>query len=397
MSRKRLFFCVSRFPYPVISGDRIRVFNIIKQLSKEYSITLCSLGSPSVEYIESLKSMCYVDEVICVPHGRVHMIVGLIKSIINRLPFQVGFFDSAQMSRIVGERINEFDICIFHLIRTSGLFPNATAVPSILEMCDAISENYAQTAKEGSWWSFWRLISYLEAPRALRYEKNECKRFDLISIHTRRDADVVGIPENKILISTQGVNINGIKYITPLKRNGNVIVLIGKIDYFPNRNGAEWFGMNVLPRLPKDIMLKVVGDCSDTTKRYLEKIPRLIVTGRVESLEEACCDAFAAIAPMKVATGIQNKVLEYFAMGIPTVTSISVARGLLLSSKGGYYVANHPDEWVLALTEIKNNPQKAEIMAAKAYEYVIREHDWNYIGDEYLKKINLLIKNKNKL
>ena len=163
------------------------------------------------------------------------------------------------------------------------------------------------------------------------------------------------------------------------------------MDFFPNWHGAEWFGRHVLPLLDSSIRLKVVGDCPQPIREKLEAIDRVDVAGRVESLAAACDDCFAGIAPMKVATGIQNKVLEYFAMGLPSVVSESVASGLLPSAQGTCHVATQPSFWADAIQVIAADPARADVMAKRARAYVLHSHSWDQIGREYRQRLHELL------
>lgn len=391
MTRPHLLFCTSRFPYPVIAGYGLRVFNLTSQLAKFFDITLVSLGAPASNDIEEFKDRTGIVEVHCIPHGRITSLRGALKALLTGLPLQVGYYTNPAFERLIRDLSLNADIGIFHLIRTSSAWKGYASLPVVLEMCDAISANFSQTAQEGAWWSPWRVISAIEAPRTLRFERGECKRFNLITMHARKDAAYVGIPESNLLVSTQGVNLADLPYKSPKQRSGRSIVLIGKMDFFPNWHGAEWFAKAVLPLLPHDVTLKVVGDCSERIRGRLEALERVIVTGRVESLSAACDDAFVAIAPMHVATGIQNKVLEYFAMGLPSVVSPSVASGLLPSAHGTCHSASTPQEWSDAIHRIASDLEAAERMTQLARHYALREHSWDRIGEDYVQRLQQLL------
>lgn len=391
MTRPRLLFCTSRFPYPVIAGYGLRVLNLTSQLAKFFDVTLVSLGSPPAKDVEEFKARTGILEVHCIPHGRMTSLCGVFKALLTGLPLQVGYYSNRVFESRIRELTPKIDIGIFHLIRTSSAWKGDARHPVVLEMCDAISANFSQTAQEGAWWSPWRIISAIEAPRTLRFERGECKRFNMITMHAHKDAAYVGIPENQLLVSTQGVNLAQLPYKSPRARSGRSIALIGKMDFFPNWHGAEWFAKSVLPLLPHDITLKVVGDCSAKIRNRLEALPRVIVTGRVESLSAACDDAFAAIAPMHVATGIQNKVLEYFAMGLPSVVSPSVASGLLPSAQDTCHSATTPQDWSAAINRIASDLDATERMTQLARDYALREHSWDRIGEEYVQRLQQLL------
>ncbi len=391
MTRPHLLFCTSRFPYPVIAGYGLRVFNLTSQLAKVFDVTLVSLGSPPPKDVEEFKARTGIVEVHCIPHSRITSLHGALKALLTGMPLQVGYYSNPAFESRIRDLIPKTNIAIFHLIRISSACKEDAHCPVVLEMCDAISANFSQTAQEGAWWSPWRIIAAIEAPRTLRFERSECKRFNLITMHAHKDAAYIGIPENQLLVSTQGVNLSELPYKSPKRRFGKSIVLIGKMDFFPNWHGAEWFAKAVLPLLPHDLTLKVVGDCSERIRSRLQALPRVIVTGRVESLSAACDDAFAAIAPMHVATGIQNKVLEYFAMGLPSVVSPSVASGLLPSAHGTCYSATTPQDWSTAINRIAADLDAAERMTQLARDYALREHSWDRIGEDYVHRLQQLL------
>lgn len=394
MKRYQVLFVTSRFPFPAIGGGLIRGFNLIQQLNKKFEVTLVSLGNPSELEIDSLRAATGVSNIYCVPHSRTKAYMGSAKALFNGSPLQVGYYESSELNQLVQKLSANVDACIFHLIRTSSAWKNKPNLPAVLEMCDAISANYEQTSKEGPWLSPWRIISAIEGKRVAVFELKEALRFDLISLHTQRDANKIGVDPAKILISTQGTDLSGIAYLGPEQRKECKIALIGRMDFFPNWHGAVWFAKNVLPLLPIEFKLKIVGDCSMKLRRLLESIDKVEVTGRVARLDLACTDCIAAIAPMHIATGIQNKVLEYFAMGLPSVISQSVASGLLPAAEGGYLVADTADQWAKAIRTICSDLITASTMTQHARKYVSSSHDWDVIGNLYNEKLLTLIESK---
>jgi glycosyltransferase involved in cell wall biosynthesis len=391
MSRSRLLLVTSRFPFPAIGGAKMRVFNLSRLLQRHFDVVLVSLGNPTAEDVAAYKRESGVAEVHCVPQTRRESLWGSLKALVAGKPLQVGYYRSGALDAKVTQLMTSTALGIFHLIRTSASWQRQASQPVVLEMCDAISANFEQTARQGAWWSPWRIISAIEAPRTAAFERAEVARFDLVSIHTYKDAAHVGIPPAKLIVSTQGVSVGGLTFTAPSQRNGRAIALIGKMDFFPNWHGAEWFAKSVLPLLPPDMVLKVVGDCTPEIRARLEAIPRVQVTGRVASLGEACADCFAAIAPMHVATGIQNKVLEYFAMGLPAVVSPSVASGLLPNADGGYQTANTAGEWADAIARVTQDRAGADAAAELARAYVFREHSWDQIGADYTARLQSLL------
>jgi glycosyltransferase involved in cell wall biosynthesis len=250
----------------------------------------------------------------------------------------------------------------------------------MLDMCDAISENLQQAARNGNWWSPWTWVCRLEAPRLQRFERAQARAFELVSFVAAADCDVLSLREPQAFVLTQGVDLQHYAYVSPKQRRGNAIALIGKMDTYPNRSAALWAARQLMPLLPQ-FRLKVVGDCPAALRDQLQAIPRVQVTGHVASIAEACSDCFASVAPLDVATGIQNKVLESFALGLPMVLSKSAARGLLPASAGAYVTAETPRQWAQAVLELSACSDATQRMAQQARAYVEQHHNWDEIGE----------------
>ena len=387
----RLLFVASRFPYPPISGERQRVFSLLQHLSRFHDVTLLSLGSAVADDVAALTAQTGVRDVTLVPHPKWRSLWGVFVALVTGRPLQVGYFSSTALSTEVASMAPNFNAAVFHLIRTSNAWNGTLPAIALLDMCDALSANYEQTIKRGRWWSPWTWVSAIEAPRTRSFEAREVKRFHLTTLVSAIDAHRFGNENERIAVMTNGVNIADVTWNDPALRIGDCIAMVGKMDFFPNQDGAFWFAAHVLPKLPADITLKIVGDCSPALKAKLSRLPRVHVTGRVASIADACRDCFAGIAPLHVATGVQTKVLEYFALGLPSVVSSSVAQGLLPPSRDCVLVADTPDEWVARLQLIRASKENASAMALRARRYVEVHHDWRHIGQAYSDRIDALV------
>lgn len=394
MNLPRLLYITPRFPYPLIGGQPLRAFNLAKQLSKRFDITLVALGTPRSEADTMAVEASGIRELRIVAHSPLSGSLSAMAALPSNRPLNVAFFRSPTLQREVDRLLPRHDVGLFHTIRTSWAWRAQADIPAAIDMCDAIGVNFRQTAACGSLLSPWRVVSAIDAPRTIAFERHDPSRFDLASLHTRTDAERVGIPKERLLISTMGVDVAGFAWASPAERRGRSIALIGKMDFFPNWSGALWFAREVLPLLPTDVRLKLIGLCPPKTHALFAEFPRVDVTGRVDSLEEASRDCFAAIAPMQVATGIQNKVLEYFAMGLPAVVSPFVSLGLCDEAKGAFKAADAPAQWAESLSNILADQDAAVEMARQARRYVEQFHNWDRIGGEYADRLESLLRGR---
>jgi glycosyltransferase involved in cell wall biosynthesis len=388
---KRLLFVTSRFPYPPVGGDRLRAFHLARLLALHYEVELLSLSPVPVDEttLQAFLAASGVAVARAIAQPRWRSITGAAGALLAGQPLQVGYFRSPHLERAFGQALEHADMVLLHLIRTSALWQRQRGVPAILDMCDAISENLHQAGRNGRWWSPWTWVCRLEAPRLQRFERAQARAFELVSFVAAVDCDVLGLKEPQAFVLTQGVDLQHYPYLPPRQRRGNAIALIGKMDTYPNRSAALWAARELMPLLPQ-FRLKVVGDCPAALRDQLQALPGVEVTGHVESVAEACNDCFASVAPLEVATGIQNKVLESFALGLPMVLSKSAARGLLPASAGAYLTAETPRQWADAVLALSAGGDDILHMAQQARTYVEQHHTWEAIGDTLFARLERL-------
>jgi glycosyltransferase involved in cell wall biosynthesis len=383
MKENNLLFLAPRFPFPPHSGERLRVFNLLRELSRSYSVTLLSLGDADDHYVHKLKEKTGIKNVVTFRVNPLMRGIGLLKSIIFGSPLQLGYFDVPVVRKWLQNNSKDFSVGVFHLLRAGQYQNDFLGDVRVLEMCDANSEIFRQNTLVLSWFHPWAWISRYEAARMLRLEREAVSRFDLITLHTAHDATIIAENPERIFVSTQGVDLAQYEFISPRRRDLKALIFFGKMDFFPNFDGILWFINNVLPLLSDDFKLVVVGVCPPSTAKKLLLDKRVELTGRVESIPEAARRGGIGIAPIRSAAGVQNKVLEYFALGLPAVATKNVVKGLCVGAEEATLVADSPDEWVAAITRLRSSVDFSEAMAVKGRSYVERSHDWAIIGADY--------------
>lgn len=389
----RLLFVTSRFPYPPIGGDRLRVFHLVRLLARRFEVHVLALGPEAVDApaIAAFRAATGVAEARCFEQPRWRSLQGAFAALVAGEPLQVGWFRNRALQRAFDEAVGRADVVLLHLIRTAALWRRQRPIPAVLDMCDAISMNLHQVRREGAPFAPRTWVARLESERVARFERAQAARFDLLSFVAEGDRVALGMTGPNSCVLTQGVDLDAFRYVPPAMRQGRAIALIGKIDTYPNSQAARWAARELMPRLPAPLTLKVVGHCPPALRAELEAHPRVQVTGRVDDIQAACADCFAGIAPLSVATGIQNKVLEYFAMGLPAVISPSVARGLLPEAAGCYLEAEDVGRWVEALGQLGSNPGLGADLAQRARRYVERHHAWDRLGEDFAERIRQTI------
>ena len=158
------------------------------------------------------------------------------------------------------------------------------------------------------------------------------------------------------------------------------IVFIGRMDYYPNQECMFDFCSNVLPRLQATrpgLKLTIVGaDPPDAVKR-LGKRPGVTVTGSVPDVRPFLARAALMVAPLNIARGTQNKILEAMATGIPVVTSRVAAGGVDASSPDHFLAASTPEEYTAAILRIIEDPAERKRLSIAGRQRMLSHHDWD--------------------
>lgn len=376
----KILVLTPRFPYPVIGGDRLRIYEICKELSKTYDVTLASLCETQTE-------MEYVipdDGVFCSVH---RVLLPKWKSYLNclsalptRTPLQVAYYSSAKFAKLVRALSKDHDLVLPHLIRTAG-YATDLDIRKVLEMTDAISMNYFRVSETKNHAGIKGLIYNVEKNRLNYYEKLVAKSFDCNVLVSKFDRDFLFQNDkalfDKSLVCSNGVDIEKLPFeFSPCK---NFVVFIGNMYSAQNMDAALWFASEAMPLLREhgDYTFKVIGRIKPENERKLKSYDGVMVTGAVDDVVEHARGAIAGVCPVRLAAGVQNKILEYMALGLPTITSKTGLEGLEAKSGLDILVADTPTEIVQSILLLDSDKQFAQKIAHSAKHYVKEHHSWS--------------------
>lgn len=394
MLRRKILVITPRYPYPVIGGDRLRIYEICKELSKNHDLTLVSL----CENKQEITSPKPDDNVFLTVH-RIYLpkwksYLNTLLSVPSQTPLQVAYYQSSELKNLLDSLIDEHDLILPHLIRVAEYVKNVNK-PKVLEMTDAISMNYTRVSQVKNSSGIKGLIYRVEKNRLNRYEKNIAQHFDCNVFVSPFDRDFLYSNNKhlleKSLVCSNGVDLSKLPYsFSPC---GYKLVFIGNMHSAQNFDAAYWFAKKVMPSLRKygPFEFHVIGKIPLESKKKLASIEGVVVTGAVDCVVEPAQGALAGICSVRLAAGVQNKILEYMALGIPTITSPTGLEGLFAKEGESILVADSVEEYVSHILLLKNNANFAESLAKNAYHYVKEQHSWSGKLQPLVVRVNQLL------
>lgn len=375
----RILVLTPRFPYPVIGGDRLRIYYLCKELAKDYSLTLLSLCESKAEMEMKIPDDGVFREVNRVYLPKWMSYLNVLLAVPTDTPLQVAYYRSRRFSEMVASLIPSHSACLAHLIRTGDYVKNVS-LPSVLEMTDAISLNYDRVRKLKTKRNFRTWIYSLEANRLLEYERKQIKNFDLVSLVSDTDKSfLVGSSDlSHVITCSNGVDLQ----VLPCRKHpvgSRVVAFIGNLTSAQNLDACMHFINDIFPELRArfNIKFRVVGKISEGDAKRLSDFDGVEVTGRVDSISDAVSDVAIGVCPVRIGAGVQNKVLEYMALGIPAITSTIGLEGLGAVPGRDLLVADSIDDYCRHVERILEDEEFAFELSRSGREYVECNHDWS--------------------
>jgi sugar transferase (PEP-CTERM/EpsH1 system associated) len=377
----KILILLSRVPYPTEKGDKLRAFNHLRYLSRNNDIILCALNNKPLhpDALQQIKPFCSKINIIKLNWWEI--ITGLVWALFAGKPFQVGYFYShlakRKIEKIVKETAPDHIFC--QLIRTAE-YIRTLNIPKTLDYQDVLSTGYKRRAAQSGF--LYGLIFMFEHWRLLRYEKAVFDDFDCKTIISIPDRDLIPHPRRmEIEVIPNGVDFD---FFRPMDVQKDYhIVFTGNMNYPPNVDAACFLIKEILPLIRKthpDIKVLLAG-ASPHSKVLGLKSDRVIVTGWVPDLRVCYASAKIFIAPMQIGTGLQNKLLEAMAMGLPCITSPLANNALGAKDGKEILIGNSPDKYASQINRLLTDNEFAGNIARNGRDFVLRTHNWQQTTD----------------
>lgn len=373
----KLLVLLSRVPYPLDKGDKLRAYNQVKQLAQKHQVILFALNDTQLDpdALAELKKYCVAISII--KFSKFTIFFNLLKALFSGLPFQVGYFYFGKAQKKIDELIKKHqpDHIYCQLIRTTEYVKNYTHLPKTLDYMDVFSKGMERRISSAPF--YMKPILDLEYRRLLKYENKVFEYFNNKVIISEQDKNFIPHPQKQqIAVVPNGVDSD---YFRPAPQKKEYDILFnGNMNYPPNIESAEYLIDKVMPLVWASIPTArvLISGANPHAKILALKSERVTVSGWVDDIRENFASSRILVAPMQISIGLQNKLLEAMAMQLPCITS-SLANNALGAKPGEQIlVCDTPTDYANSIIDLLQHPEKSATIALNGYKYALNNFNW---------------------
>lgn len=391
--KPKILFLTSRFPYPALSGMKLGILNVAKAL-RDCHLTLLSFCNSNEErdFVPNDGIFAEIHKVYLpkwISYGNV------LAALPGQVPLQLAYYRSAAFQRKLEELLPGQDGVFAHLIRTGQYLERSdyNGVRMML-MSDAISLAYQRMAQLSGTSRLWHFLYRAELRRLLTYERTCTETFDRTWLHSDIDRKFLGLGPPSVGILPIGIDLEEFPFHP--RPSGNVVAFVGNMGFSLNVDACLHFAKDILPglRAAADVRLRVIGACPESVEKTLKRHAGVEVTGRVDRIADAVDGVFCGVCPVRGGAGIQNKILNYLALGIPCVTSQVGFEGLDAVDGRDLLVYQKPEEAIPLILKLYHDSSLREELAANGRTFVEKHHDWRMIHRNVREEVSELLERR---
>jgi sugar transferase (PEP-CTERM/EpsH1 system associated) len=376
----RIFFVCRRVPFPPDRGDKIATFNQIRHLSAQHEVHVFCLGDGDRDLDNIAGLSDYAKSVTAVPVGGLTMKLRMLKGLIGDQPLSVAALDEAKLHAAIRQKFSELrpDLIIVYSSNVAQFAEQFPGTPRIMQFGDLDSMKWREYAEHSRPPLKW--IYAIEERRLLAYERLIARSFSQASVHTeteRRDFQQL-IPGVPVAVVGNGVDLDFFRSAGRAKQPAS-LVFTGVMDYRPNIDAVVWFCREVLPLVQAELAganFTICGRRPVRTVRHLAKLGGVTVTGWVSDTRPYLDRAEIFVAPLRIARGVQNKLLEALAMGLPCVASLAARSGTQISDPECILATDDPRQFAEYVIKLLRDAEWRAELGRRARAIAETEYRW---------------------
>jgi sugar transferase (PEP-CTERM/EpsH1 system associated) len=381
-----LLFLVHRMPYPPDKGDKVRSYHLLLHLAARHRVHVGTfIDDPADElHVDALRALCAGLHAV-----RLHPLRARAASLLGLFDdaaLTLRYYRDAGLRRWVERTVREARIDTIIVFSSSmAQYAEGLGVPTLVDFVDVDSAKWTAYADRHRWPMSW--LYRREGVRLLAYERAVAQRAQRAYFATEKEAElfVSLAPECAAAVEPMNNGVDaaffdpGVARASPFAAGEAALVFTGAMDYWPNVDAVCWFAAAVLPRLRQrwpTLRLHIVGRNPAPAVRALAS-DAVAVTGTVPDVRPYLQHADVVVAPLRLARGIQNKVLEAMAMARPVVVASGCAQAIHAEDGVELVAADSADDYVQTIGALLSEPVRARALGAAARACVRARYSWS--------------------
>lgn len=392
----RLLYLVHRLPYPPNKGDKVRSFHLLKHLAQRHEVFLGTfIDDPADEaYVDTVRGYCADMHIarLSPRMAKLRSLQGLFSSEALSLPY---YRDAGLRTWV--ESVQGIDAAIVFSSVMADYVPDMRRLTTLVDFVDMDSAKWTQYSVTHRWPLSW--LYRREGERLFAYERTVARqaRHSFFVTAAERDLFLRAAPEctGRVDAMCNGVDAEFFspehEFASPYPAEEIPLVFTGAMDYWPNIDAAVWFAGEVLPTLRRrypSLRFYVVGRSPDAAVQALAG-ESVVVTGTVDDVRPYLAHAAVVVAPLRIARGIQNKVLEAMAMARPVVASTACAGPIVAELGQELLAAESAEDYVAQIESLLADQVHADNIGSMARRRVLGHYSWDAhlsLIDRYLEE-----------
>jgi polysaccharide biosynthesis protein PslH len=376
----RILFICHRYPFPPKRGGKIRPFNIIKHLTESgHEVHVGSLVRSAQEKQEGIGLEQYCASAFSAQVSMVPQALKMVTRLPSKVPSSMGYFYSAGLEKHVQSLVNSksFDLGFVHCSSVAQYVEPLVGLNKWVDFGDMDSQKWLEYSR---YKSFPLSLGYkIEGTKLENEERRLSTVFDRCTATTRGELETLQNLNPKV---NGGWFPNGVdaKFFAPkTDYDENSISFVGRMDYFPNQQAVTKFVQTIFPLIRQkrpSATFVIVGAEPPVFIQELGKIEGVTVTGTVPDVRSYITNSAVNVAPIDIARGTQNKILEAMAMGVPVVTSTAAAKGVDALKDDHFLVEDQADKFANACLLLMSDKALRNRLGLAGRDRVLANHSW---------------------
>ncbi len=377
----KILVVLPRFPWPLDKGDKLRAYHQVVELSKRHEIYLFAVSHRRVEpeQVEALEPYCR--EIRVVHLNRFVCGLNILRNWFSSKSLQMGYWNTKHSKRACKAFAREVkpDVVYSQMVRTMPLVARLP-YPKVMDFQDALSMNTERRMEQSR--GLWHYLLHFEFKMLRSSEYKAFSVFDALTIISEVDSEAIPHKKNgEIHIVPNGVDFDyfNTNALTRSDVNAFSLCFCGNMAYAPNVDAARYLVNEVMPlvwsRIPSATLLLAGADPKPSVRALASKL--VTVSGRLDDIREAYASSQIFVAPMRLGSGLQNKLLEAMAMRVPCVTT-SIANTPLGAVDGQeILVGDTPEALADAIVRLLESQELRDSIAAAGNRFVTTHYSWS--------------------